>query len=94
MGVDHKIIIACAEVGWEFECPKRWDELTRTSEKAVRYCETCQQQVHLCTDINQVNRRARLGQCIAWVKKAGSEEIVATIGLPSGPYSSIGEQGE
>src|SRR5262249_7202566 len=42
-----------ASVARQFDllCDRRWDELTPTSDGAVRFCETCQNNVHYCDTI-------------------------------------------
>lgn len=82
-----KNLIACESAKWEFKCPKSWDSLVATSRKGVRYCEDCRQQVYLCTGVEQVNRRARRGQCIAWQASYEPDEVLVTaVGRIETPY--------
>jgi len=95
MKANQIIAIACAEVDWEFECLKSWADLIGTDEKDVRYCESCQRKVYLCADVEQVNRRARLAQCVAWCNQvepheSENEEVVTIIGLPVVPFDLDG----
>lgn len=74
MTIEKYIAIACEPVNWEFECPNRWEDLQGTVDESIRHCESCQQSVYLCTTIDQINRRARLGQCVAWVEQTVDDE--------------------
>ena len=50
---------------FDFVCDKRWDELTTTDDRAVRFCEGCKQAVHYCDTITVARNHARQGHCIA-----------------------------
>jgi hypothetical protein len=67
------------EVRFRFECPRLWSNLQSTSNKLIRHCETCNQDVFYCHTKEELNERARKGQCVAiW-----DEYVEITIlGLP------------
>ncbi len=35
---------------FEYECPKRWEELDNTEEAGVKYCGHCKKKVYLAKD--------------------------------------------
>jgi len=49
----------------EFRCPQSWVELTETSNQNQRYCQSCQQNVHLCSTPNEFISKGKLGHCVA-----------------------------
>jgi uncharacterized protein (TIGR02996 family) len=50
---------------FDFVCDKRWDEMTPTSDPAVRLCDACQQNVHYCDTITEARKQAERGHCVA-----------------------------
>jgi uncharacterized protein (TIGR02996 family) len=52
-------------VTFDFLCDRRWEELNPTDDRAVRFCDTCQQHVHYCDTIMEARRHAWDGHCIA-----------------------------
>jgi hypothetical protein len=48
---------------FKFRCPKNWEDLSPTQDSAIRYCETCRKNVHLCKTLEDVGRHS--GECIA-----------------------------
>ncbi len=50
---------------FELVCSKEWDDLTATGDANVRFCESCEQNVHYCDTIVEARRHARLGHCVA-----------------------------
>jgi hypothetical protein len=52
-------------IQFRVECPKLWEKLHTTSDESIRFCETCQKNVHLCLSMEEVHHHATLGNCIA-----------------------------
>lgn len=51
---------------FEFECPKKWEELTPTADgHEVRFCGACKRTVHYCHDADDLRRNANMGSCVA-----------------------------
>ncbi len=48
-----------------FLCERRWEDLQPTDDRAVRFCEGCQQRVFYCDTITEARRHAREARCIA-----------------------------
>jgi len=48
-----------------FVCDKKWEDLRPTDDRAVRFCDGCQQSVHYCDTIVQARDHAWQGHCIA-----------------------------
>jgi len=64
---------------FEFKCTAKWDEMTLVSEdqvanSEVRFCDSCQKQVYLCDDDNELVMNVRLNRCIA-VEQTDLESI-------------------
>ena len=53
---------------FEFECPKNWFDLTPTYHSKVKYCETCNKDVHLCFTQKELDTHAAQRHCIAFFK--------------------------
>ena len=56
---------------FNFECPKKWDELEKTEEQNVRDCKTCSRPVFLCTNTEDVVHNAKSGNCVCIVTTFG-----------------------
>lgn len=52
----------------EFECSKNWFDLTPTYDSKVKYCETCNKEVHLCVTQEDLDTHAEQRHCIAYFK--------------------------
>jgi uncharacterized protein (TIGR02996 family) len=50
---------------FEFVCEMRWDELAPTEDRAVRFCEGCEQEVYYCDTITDAREHAQQGHCVA-----------------------------
>lgn len=53
---------------FEFECPMNWFELTATNDAGVKYCDTCNNDVHLCLSQEDLDTHAEQRHCIAYFK--------------------------
>jgi uncharacterized protein (TIGR02996 family) len=62
--LDRTAVENC-ELQFDFECPKRWEKLTTTADPAVRFCDSCQQNVYHCGSVEQAERHAWAGHCVA-----------------------------
>jgi hypothetical protein len=62
---------------FKFQCPQRWDQLKGGDDQTVRYCETCQRNVYLCTTHQAVGEQASQGHCVVIMipEVRGSEEM-------------------
>lgn len=50
----------------EYECPKDWFELTPTTKAGVKHCDTCNKEVFLCLEHDELIERIAGGVCIAY----------------------------
>ena len=50
---------------FEFLCDRRWEDMQATEDRTVRFCHTCQQNVHYCDTIMQAREHARQWHCVA-----------------------------
>jgi uncharacterized protein (TIGR02996 family) len=50
---------------FQFECPKKWDQLKPTDRPDQRFCWQCEKNVHYAASIPEARELAREGQCIA-----------------------------
>jgi uncharacterized protein (TIGR02996 family) len=94
--VDRSRIEGC--VTFAFQCPARWESLTRTDDSLVRFCERCRKKVFYAASLKQARRHAAFGHCIAvnstLVRKEGDVRIDPTrdpqsfglvLGVPAPP---------
>lgn len=80
---DEQVFLNCEMA---LECPKNWFELDPTASPNVKHCNTCNQNVHLCTTQEDVDKAIEDLRCIAFFKAPhiGPRGIVyMTAGLPS-----------
>jgi uncharacterized protein (TIGR02996 family) len=82
---------ALGEWAFEFVCDKRWDDLQPTTDRAVRFCATCQNNVHYCDTIMEARRHAWAGHCIAVDlgiirRDRDLEPAAAVAGMPSADF--------
>jgi uncharacterized protein (TIGR02996 family) len=57
--------IELCELPFAFQCPRQWDRLRLTADVAVRFCESCRQDVFFCHTIEEAQRQAWSGHCVA-----------------------------
>lgn len=72
----------------EYICSKTWVELQLTDEPNIKYCGSCDKEVHFCKTEEDLEIALLNNLCIAFTND-GSEELVTpqrhmTLGLPSG----------
>lgn len=72
--------IANCPVQFRFQCPKLWENLKRTDKPAIRFCDTCQKDVHLCRSMEEVSRHAQAGNCIAIRSTRSREHYIGDVG--------------
>ena len=53
---------------FEFECSKNWFDLTPTHDAKIKFCETCNKNVHLCITQEELDGHADQRHCIAYFK--------------------------
>jgi uncharacterized protein (TIGR02996 family) len=53
------------QLRFAYQCPQRWEKLKRTTSPAVRFCDSCQENVYHCTTIEEAREHARCGHCVA-----------------------------
>jgi hypothetical protein len=61
--VEPKSIITNCE--FEFQCPKNWESLDKTSNSAVRFCNSCSRKVYFCKTQEQLDANSEKGRCVA-----------------------------
>lgn len=59
-----------------FKCEKKWEDLSETMEDGIRFCSTCENEVHFCEDDDELASNVRLNRCVAFV----NEEEMVTMG--------------
>ncbi|HMM81148.1 MAG TPA: hypothetical protein PKC65_14115 [Pyrinomonadaceae bacterium] len=77
-----------------FECPKQWDELEPTANKAVRFCGTCDRGVYLAEDEDTLAMLAAAGKCVAFADSTNTlEELPLRIVGMFVPVEDAGDPG-
>ncbi|WP_339745262.1 hypothetical protein [uncultured Rubinisphaera sp.] len=64
---------------FQFKCPKRWYELTRTEQKYERHCSQCNRKVFLCRNIDEMNQHAAEGDCVAFLDDDSDKEVMGLL---------------
>jgi uncharacterized protein (TIGR02996 family) len=62
--VSHPALEEC-RLQFEFECPMKWEKLTATADRKVRFCESCRRNVHYCDTIEEAREHAWQDECVA-----------------------------
>lgn len=52
-----------------FKCDKKWDDLDETRDTLIRFCNTCEKEVHFCEDDNELAQNVRLNRCVAFLRE-------------------------
>jgi uncharacterized protein (TIGR02996 family) len=52
-------------IRFDYVCDRRWENLQTTADQAVRFCDSCRQNVHYCDTIMEARKHAQNGHCIA-----------------------------
>jgi hypothetical protein len=72
-----------------YYCAKSWDELIETKNPAIKFCKQCNHEVYFCETMEDFNKRALAGQCVAYLvyKDTGLGKVAVDnpIGLPKRP---------
>jgi uncharacterized protein (TIGR02996 family) len=50
---------------FQFLCPLKWEDLRETDDRAVRFCDSCQEHVHYCDTITAARNHALERHCVA-----------------------------
>jgi len=49
-----------------FKCTKKWEELAKTEQPKVRFCDTCSENVYLCESLQELDAAVKAGHCVAF----------------------------
>jgi uncharacterized protein (TIGR02996 family) len=78
-------------VRFAYACPLRWDNLTPTADRNVRFCSACEQHVHYCATLAEAQHHAWSGECVAIdtrvAREPGDLELpMVTLGVLIDPH--------
>ncbi|WP_415903993.1 hypothetical protein ACMXYW_10385 [Neptuniibacter sp. QD48_55] len=48
-----------------YKCPKAWDDLDKTEDPFVRFCNQCEKDVHFCADVESLKEATIENLCVA-----------------------------
>src|SRR5438552_2196635 len=54
---------------FDVKCPTEWEKLKATNDDSVRFCNVCQQKVHLCKTPDEFVAHGNQGHCVATPKR-------------------------
>jgi uncharacterized protein (TIGR02996 family) len=63
--LDQTRVENCNGPRFAFQCDKRWEDLGRTEDDLIRFCDDCRQNVYHCGSVEEANRHAQQGHCVA-----------------------------
>ena len=55
---------------WGFSCDAKWDKLNETPDYNVKFCETCQREVHRCNDESEIASNIVLNRSVSFSSDA------------------------
>jgi len=64
---------------WGISCDAKWEKLSPTQVINVKFCDSCQREVHRCKDENQIALNLELNRSISF-----SEEAVKKMNMDDG----------
>ncbi len=50
----------------KFECPLQWTDFKRTGTPGVKFCESCEREVHAVEDEESLRERVSQGHCVSF----------------------------
>lgn len=81
-------------VRFSFICDRRWETLLPTENPSARHCDACNSRVYHCSTVNEAEKHALAGHCIAvsynLVDKAAGGGYRNAVGRPD-PVGNWGE---
>jgi hypothetical protein len=51
-----------------FKCEMKWDDLNETGDEDIRFCNSCEKEVHFCINDDALARAVRLNRCVAFMR--------------------------
>jgi uncharacterized protein (TIGR02996 family) len=64
-------------IQFRYQCPKSWEALTSTDDATVRFCSQCQQNVYFCSTVDDVRRRGKANDCVAFSPSLRRQDALA-----------------
>lgn len=61
----EKPTLTLSNCKFAFPCPKTWEALQKTDDESVRFCDTCEHCVYLCSTDEELNEATRRNRCVA-----------------------------
>jgi len=52
-----------------FKCEKKWNDLEDTEDHQIKFCNTCEKEVHFCNDDEELAKNVRLNRCVAFCRE-------------------------
>lgn len=64
--MDDKLLRNCK---FKFQCDQRWETMQTTDDENVKFCEKCNETVHLCKNPWDLEIVIRENKCVALLEK-------------------------
>jgi hypothetical protein len=78
---EHFALIDNCSEEFVYQCPKTWHSLERTEDLKVRFCPSCQSQVHWCNFASEAKALAKEGKCVAISGRDEADDLSIKIGF-------------
>jgi len=49
---------------WGYSCDQKWEGLSSTQDTSIRFCDTCQREVHRCETSDILAKNVALNRCV------------------------------
>lgn len=56
-----------------FSCTSNWESLSKTRQEGIRFCETCQKEVHWCHDEQELMENITLNRTVSFKSDLGDD---------------------
>ena len=59
------IYIDNCEYKFEYKCPLEWENLKKTKDSKIRFCNKCNKNVYRCITSEDIDKHLQLNHCVA-----------------------------
>lgn len=68
--MDDKLLRNCK---FKFQCDQRWETMQSTDDENIKFCEKCNETVHLCKNPWHLENAIKQNKCVAILAKNGDK---------------------
>ena len=77
--MDFEEIITIRNCIFAFKCDMKWEKLSETDSRNIKFCNDCQKEVHFCRTDEELVEAVKRNKCIGIVKPFTCELMLGQI---------------